>query len=105
MLKQLRTSFSSIKWIFTYRFWNHFRSEARFLYRRIIGENEVVVFQALVIYCKAIDGEGLNNAGRPRAELDGTFNVHLVTDGDVGGEVVMLGVVAVGGSYSKISNN
>ena len=66
-----------------------------------------VVFQALVIHRKALDGELLNDAGSPLAELDGTLGVHLVADGDDGGEVVVLGVVgfAVGGSYSKISNN
>jgi len=64
-------------------------------------------FQALVIHGKALDGEGLDDAGGPLAELHGAFRVHLVADGDDGGEVVVLGVVgfAVGGSYSKISNN
>jgi hypothetical protein len=35
------------------------------------------------------------------------FGVDLVADGDDGGEVVVLGIVAfaVSGSYSKISNN
>ena len=70
-------------------------------------ENGAVVFQTLVIHRKALDGEGLDDAGGPLAELDGAFRVHLVADGDDGGEVVVLGVVGftVGGSYSKISNN
>jgi hypothetical protein len=71
------------------------------------AEDRAVVFQALVIHRVALDGERLDDAGGPFAELHGAFGVHLVADGDDRGEVVVLGIVgfAVGGSYSKISNN
>ena len=70
-------------------------------------QNGAVVFQALVIHGKALDREGLDDAGSPLAELHGPLGVHLVAYGDDGGEVVVLGVVgfAIGGSYSKISKN
>ena len=71
------------------------------------AEYGAVVFQALVIHRVALDGERLDDAGSPFAELNGAFRVHLVTDRDNGGEVVVLGAVgfAIRGSYSKISNN
>src|SRR5690606_28723945 len=73
----------------------------------LFAEDGAVVFQPLVIHRKALDREGLDNARGPLAELHGALGVHLVADGDDRGEVVVLGVVgfAVGGSYSKISNN
>ena len=71
------------------------------------AEDGAVVLQSLVVHRVALDGEGLDDARGPLAELDGSLGVHLVADGDDGGEVVVLGVVgfAVGGSYSKISKN
>lgn len=73
----------------------------------IFTKHGAVVFQTLVIHCKSLDGERLDNAGGPLAELHRSFRVHLVADGNNGGEIIVLGVVGflVGGSYMKISNN
>jgi len=56
---------------------------------------------------KAFDGEFLDDAGDPFAELHGTLGIDLVAHGDDRGQAVVPGVVvfAVGSSYSKISNN
>lgn len=63
--------------------------------------------EALVIHREALDRVFLDHAGGPLAELDGALGVHLVAYGNDGGEVVVAGLVvfAVGGSYSKFSNN
>ncbi len=53
------------------------------------AEDGAVVFQALVVHREALDGEGLDDAGGPFAKLDGALGVHLVTEGDDGGEVVV----------------
>jgi len=76
-------------------------------FKVFFAEDGAVIFEALVIHRIALDGEGFDDVGGPFAELHGAFGVDLVANGDNGGEVVMLGVVgfAVGGSYSKISNN
>lgn len=84
-----------------------FPDALQLLFEILFGENGAGIFQALIIHREAFDGERFNDAGGPLAELHGAFGVDLVADGDDGGEVVVLGVVgfAVGGSYSKISNN
>lgn len=73
----------------------------------LFAENGAVVFQALVVHGEALDREGLDDAGGPLAELDRALGVHLVADGDNGGEVVVAGVVGfpVGGSYPKKLDN
>ena len=72
-----------------------------------LGQDGAAVLEALVVHGKTLDGELPDHGGRPFAELDGTLGVDLVADGDDGGEVVVLGLVAfsVSGSYSKFSNN
>lgn len=55
----------------------------------------------------ALDGERLDDAGGPFAELHRPLGVDLVAHGNDGGELVVLCVVgfAVGGSYPKILDN
>jgi len=62
---------------------------------------------ALVVHREAFDGELLDDARSPFAKLHRALGVDLVAHGDDGREVVVVSVVclAVGGSYSKISNN
>ena len=71
------------------------------------GKHRAVVLQPLVIHRVALEGERLNDGIDPLTELHGAFGVDLVANGNGRGELVVLGVVtlAVGGSYSKISNN
>ncbi len=73
----------------------------------LFREDGTAGLDALVIHHVGLDGELLDDAGGPLAELHGTLGVDLVAHGDDGGQFVMLGVVAfaIGGSYSKFSNN
>jgi len=61
----------------------------------------------LVVHREALDGELLDDARGPLAELHSALGVDLVPDGDDGREVVVLRVVAlgVGSSYPKASDN
>ena len=72
-----------------------------------IAQDGAAALQALVVHREALDGELLDDARGPFAKLHRALGVDLVPDGDDGREVVVLGVVglAVGGSYSKFSNN
>jgi hypothetical protein len=77
------------------------------LFEVAIAQDGAAALEALVVHREALDGELLDDARGPLAELHRALGVDLVADRDDGREVVVLGVVrlAVGGSYSKTSNN
>lgn len=76
-------------------------------FKILVGKDGATAFQSFVIHGIALDGELLNDSGRPLAELHCTFGIYLVTNGNDSCKTVMFGVVvfSVSGSYSKISNN
>jgi hypothetical protein len=69
----------------------------------LLAQDGAAALEALVVHREALDGELLDDARGPLAELHRPLGVDLVADGDDGREVVVLGVVglAVGGSYPK----
>nr|WP_279386409.1 hypothetical protein [Parazoarcus communis] len=77
------------------------------LFEILIGEDRTTGLDALIVHHVGLDGELLDDARGPFAELDRALGIHLVPHRDDGGQAVVLGVVglAVGGSYSKFSNN
>jgi len=66
-----------------------------------IAQNRAAALEALVVHREALDGELLDDARGPLAELHRALGVDLVADGDGGREVVVLRVVGlgVGSSY------
>ena len=84
-----------------------FADALELFFKVLLAQDGAVVFQALVIHGEALDGEGLDDAGGPFAELHSALGVYLVAHCNGGGQVVVLGVVAftVCGSYPKRLDN
>lgn len=79
----------------------------KLLFEVLIRKDGAATFNPLIIHDIGFDGVLIDDRGGPFAKLHGSFRVDLVANCDDGRELVVLGVVslAVGGSYSKISNN
>lgn len=77
------------------------------LFEILLGEHRTTGLDALIVHHVGLDGELLDDARGPLAELHRTLGIDLVAYGDDGGKAVVLGVVAlaVSGSYSKFSNH
>jgi len=72
-----------------------------------VGQYRTARLQPLVVHHVGLDGELLDDARGPLAELHRALGIDLVAHSDDGGQLVVQGVVtlAVGGSYSKFSSN
>lgn len=57
------------------------------LFKVAIAQDRTAALEALVVHREALDGELLEDARGPLAELHRAFGVDLVADGDDGGEV------------------
>ena len=84
-----------------------FADALQLLLEILLRQYGTAAFDAFIVHHVGFDGELLDDGGRPLAKLYRPLGIDLVAHRDDGGEVVVLGVVgfAVGGSYSKISNN
>ena len=76
------------------------------LFEVLVAQDRATALQALVVHREALDGELLDDACGPLAELHCALGIDLVSDGDDGREVVVLRVVLLGvdGSNPKISD-
>ena len=77
------------------------------LFKILLRQDGPACLDALVIHHVGFDGELLDDACGPFAELHRPLGIDLVANGDDGTQVVVLCVIAlaIGGSYSKFSNN